>query len=483
MVEFDEVAIIFEPYKAEDGSFHYKAVQIVEGSFDEDSERFIDSNLYSYPHLTYCERGKVYGNRVKIKRLKEEFPNEDFEMVKKEFLKENTKYDYFLGLFEDEVFILRKDYKNDEIELLVDEESKESYEFVSSILEEDDDFVFEDEYSTSPKEETEFKVEVNPHQIYSKVRNIVKGQDQAIKEAITTIWENYNSKRANNMILVGPSGVGKTEILRQFAKNLNVPLFITTVAGMSQAGYIGKGTDEILSSLLSYTKGDVTKAEHAIVILDEFDKIAFKNYEDGKVSTEGVQNELLKIVEDGTFDVEFFANGHSSKAFVNTKNITFIGAGAFNGMLTTKINGKLGFGSDITSKEVKKEKILPEDLIKFGLKPELVGRMGKIIRLNELDLPTMKDIIKNSEESVYTSKVNFISERGINVCKENEDEIVEEIAKIAISKGIGARAISSIVTEMFSDILFEISNPDEKYTELEITKETVTDPKKYVLKK
>lgn len=498
MVDFsiEDLAMIFEPRKDEEGRLIYVPTQVVEGFYDDDTGRFVDSNLYSYPHLTDGEISRGFALRNPINELSLNYPDKSLEEIKNILLTEYDKYKYFLSYYKDVVFMFRyEDDPNDAI-AIIDEETKTNIfllfndeEIQKLMVSKYEELVQEEakeqlaNFSKREVTESEQKININPHLLFKKIRKIVKGQDNAIKEVVTTIWKNYNNDYAKNMILVGSSGTGKTEILRQLSKELDIPLMIIGVTGMSQAGYKGIGTDEILANLISLTKGDIKKAEHAIVVLDEIDKLAYDSVESGKVSTDGVQNELLKIVEDGNFSVDITRNGFTSKEIINTANITFIGVGAFNGMLTTKTEKHIGFGKDVTVKEIKKEKIVPEDLIKFGLKPELVGRMGKIIKLNDLDLDTMKEIIRNSDKSDYKKEINFITTRGIKIDTKLEEEIVEEIAKIAMSKKIGARAINSIVTEMFTDILFDISDPEEEYSELLISKETVTDSKKYVLRK
>lgn len=523
-IEVMDLAVIFTPFINEQNVLNYKATEVVEGYYEDNDDKFIDTNLFSYDHIINAERGKVFAFRTPINELVVKYPDKNLQEIKEILLKERENIIYFLGYYDDELFLFSKKPETGEITLemdfdmseffgYLDEDSKlrklileklkdsgmdleeEDYEEIKKEL--PDVIMFRDpkdekEEIAKPEEKEEVtkpelveqeNVNVNPHKLFKEIKKTVKGQDDAIKEIVTGIWENYTNEHSNNMILVGPSGTGKTEILRQLSKRIDAPLLITTVTGMSQAGYVGGGTDEILKNLLTLTKGDVEKAERAIVVLDEIDKLAYSGSESGKVSTDGVQNELLKIVEDGTFYVDINENGFPSKCKISTKNITFIGVGAFNGMLTTKTERHVGFGADITSKEITKDKIVPEDLIKYGIKPELVGRMGKIVKLNELDLPTMKDIIKNSDKSAYISKMNLINKMGIKLDTQLEDEIVEEIAKLAITKKIGARSINNIVTEMFSNILFDISNPEEQYSELEISKETVTNPKKYILRK
>ena len=400
-----------------------------------------------------------------------------------------------VGVIEGQTVLIRrlKDSDEDKLMLVLDQDSLDRCMFLFGDIEDIKEFEdkmnedlnrFDDEIEES-NENVESNEEIkenkiSPHKLYKEIRKTVIGQDEPIKQIVTTIWENFYGDTTNNMIILGPSGSGKTEIIRQVSKLLNIPLLLTSVTGMSQAGYVGRGTDEILEDLLALTNGDVSKAERAIVVLDEFDKIATRG-SNGNISTEGVQNELLKIVEDGTFGVEY---NHGDRKVINTEHITFIGVGACTDILTKKIDKQMGFNSDIKDKVITTGKINADDLVeKLGLKAELVGRMGKIIRLNDLDIDTLKKIVTDSKKSAYNDKVNLIKRSNIKYIEDNHDEIIETIAKIAKDKKIGARAISSIINEMYSDIMFNLSDEEENYNELTISKDTVTDPKKYILKK
>jgi len=476
-----ELAVIFETVVNEDGILEEVPVDVVFGYYDELSDRFVDTNQYSYSHLIHLEEGKSYAVRTDIGEVLALYPNKTLEEIRILVFDEYSEHQFFIGTYRDEKVFLMRNKKSDETTLFIDKDLLE----LGIVFDEEDELEDEFEEDTIPEVTLQTK-EINAHKLYEEIRKTVKGQDEAIKKIVTVIWKNYSSDDVtNNMLVVGPSGVGKTEIFRQLAKLLDIPLLVSNVSGLSQAGYVGNSTDSILTNLLALTKGDVSKAERAIVILDEFDKLAYTSYEDGKISTAGVQDELLKIVEDGTFAINTYENGFPIKKIINTTNITFVGVGAFLDSISKKQKGQLGFGNELKEKEISKDVITPNDLI--GIKPELIGRMsaGGIIKLNELTIENIKDIIKNSSSSKYYSNINLIKKIVNNFTIDNEEEIIEAIAKKVIESKVktGARGLSYVIEEMFSSVMFEISNPKENYKELIINKEIVNNPKKYVLKK
>lgn len=493
----EEFAIIFESELSDDGLVMEYPIDVVEGYYDEEDERFVDIDLYTYSHLTRCEQGRSFAARMKISDELVKYPDKSLNEIKNIIFEEYSKHAYMIGFYEEEPVVIMFNGETGEKTILMDANTIENLlclfdeeglqDMMSSFEENDEEFI---EKATSnideKKEELKaIRTKLNPHTLFKEVRKTVKGQDEAIKKIATIIWKNYsNSEKVNNMIVLGSSGVGKTEIFRQLSKILDIPLLPISVADMSQAGYKGRGTDEILSDLLTLTKGDVKKAERAIVVLDEFDKIAYTSSESGSISTAGVQDELLKIVEDGTFAVEVTENGFPVKKMLDTSHITFVGVGAFIDSLTTTKEGQLGFGNDIQKKEISKEKILPDDLIKAGIKPELVGRMGEIIKLNDLDLNIMKDII-NSDKGAYYSNIKFVEKIIPKFTRIDEEKIIERIARKTLENKnkTGARGLNSIIESMFSELMYDISDPDEKYAELVIDEEIVNNPKKYTLRK
>lgn len=498
-IEVEDLAVIFEPIVDNKGIRTYYPIEIVEGYLDEASEKFIDENLYTYDHFIDFQEGRSYALRMNLLETYKNNPDKSLNEIKETILEDLRKYEYLIDYYEEQVLLLKKpkDSGENEISIVFDKDSIDNFMFLFGDIEEIKEFeeqmnrelneniedISQDKKLDNHSENDNLnnnEIKISPRKLYKEIKKTVIGQDDAIKQIVTTIWENFYGETTNNMIVLGPSGSGKTEIIRQVSKLLNIPLLLTSVTGMSQAGFVGRSTDEILKDLLSLTNGDISRAERAIIVLDEFDKIATYGNK-GDISTVGVQNELLKIVEDGTFGIEY---NHGNRIILNTEHITFIGVGACTDILTKKIDKQIGFNSDLKDKIINTGKINADDLIeKLGLKAELVGRMGKIIRLNDLDIDTLKKIITDSKKSAYNDKVNLIKKYNIKYIEENHDEIIETIAKIAKDKKIGARAISSIINEMFSDIMFNLSDEEENYNELTISKDTVTNPKKYILRK
>lgn len=487
---YDELAIIFKPVMDNEGNTEIIPIDVVQGYYNDDEGVFVDLNSYSYPHLLDLSTGRSFALRANISELMSKYPNNTLNEIKEMLFSEAKLKTYIYGIFDniEEPVILFKnnDEENANYKVLLDSESEERLMLVienTDIMKQ-----FEEEFNQDFCEETEIseetttsnQQELNPKDIYDEIKKTVIGQDEAIKKIVTTIWKNQHSNNPQNLIVLGNTGTGKTEIFRQLSQLLNIPLLTVSIAGMSQTGYIGRGTDEILENLLILTNGNVKDAEHAIVLLDEFDKIANADKSTSSSVSTSVQNELLKIVEDGTFSVEYGV--YKDKKIVNTKNITFIGCGACIDILTTSKKGQMGFENEINDSIVIKEKITSDDLInKLGFIPELIGRMGSIVKLNDLGIEELKQIISNSKKSAYNDNINFFKKFNINIKEETKEEIIEAIAKLALAKNTGARSISSIVEEMFSDITFNLST--DQYSELIITKETVNNPKKYILKK
>ena len=484
-----ELAVLFTTYINQYEIKEFIPIKVISGKYDESKKLFMSDDGKTYYHMIDVMEGEGYMYRASIDIYRKKYPNMPDVLIKKLFLLGIRKLRFNLAISKDEIplIMFARIGTNDVGKAVLDSDLLAFYEmyypnFYNKIMQMVRGDEVDEKTINGVQEEVEFSMEpINIPELYNEVTSNVIDQDEAVKKILTAIWKQYNNfdeNKSRNILINGNTGVGKTEIFRILTKRLQIPCAIVNATEYTAEGYLGKSVKDMLLILLRKANGNVKMAENGILIIDEIDKLAQTNSFSTQINQKDVQEALLKLLEDGTYYLEYNDENGIRKVEFNTKKLMIIGMGSFSRIKLTA-DKTVGFEAKSVAKKYKD--ITREDMIQNGMLPELIGRFPIVVQMNELTQESFIKILNNPKNSTLTRNKKFFDAQGIKLSL--SEDTIKKIAEKAEKQKLGARALDEIVETSLSAVSFEIANNPDMYEEVIITPETIEDNKKYILRK
>ena len=463
-MEDRDLVVIFRPRNIKE-QIRLEPISCVVGYLDKDEDIFIDEKGYTYSHFSKFMPGRCYGARQNLKELMKKFSLTSVKEMKEKYLSLFKKGYYYVGLKDNKINLLYSANETSTNYIIC--KDIDAMEGAEIYINEN----YEEEQVRSLN--TSNTISIDTKSLREYIKKSVLAQDEAIDKIVTTIWKNLNNKNVattENILVSGSTGVGKTEIFRRISKRIGIPIVRCDANDYTSSGYVGKNIEEMLYALINNAGGDLVKASHGIIIIDEIDKLAGTGKND-EVATTKVQDALLTMIEGNIYKIKQENEVYN----LDTSKITFVGLGAF--ARAQKFKSRTA-GFNTFEVNIHKQ-LTDEDIVSYGLEPELLGRFPVRVVLNDLGIKELYQITKESELSSLKQEVEFFKNLGIVV--DFTDDLVSNIAKKAYSYKSGARGITRVISDMLEDVMKEVSDGQGAFSYLELKPEIVENKKRYVL--
>lgn len=446
-----DLVIIYRRMEKKD-VINYIPVYCEVGTYNQESEVFTTTKGKKYHHMIEGEEYAFLG-RLPLSEYTDLYPKSSLFTIKAKTLLNNQKYKYILSESEDNVPIILQIAKNDKYNIFLDSDLINYYKKyypeleINNIIDIDNDGM-------------------NIRGVYKELTSKIIGQDEQIKQILSTIWkqlENDDKVFNYNMLINGPEGVGKTTIFKLLEDLLGIPCVIINAKRLGSEGYI----ENILLNLLEKTEFDVERAKTGILVIDKLEEISTNSKERHSTSSKALQEIIINLIDEGVFTINTIDN---EKYRFSMDKLLIIGIGNFNNNENLR-NTTVGFNTVLED----------NTLDSYGIIPELANKFPILIEMNNLTLDDYINIIKNSTLSSLNTNREFLGKRNINL--EISEEVINMIARIAYDRKLGAKSINEILESSLALAEFEIASNSSLYESLIIDKSTIKDNKKYTLVK